>query len=102
MRLLQEGRSFEEIAKLRGRQLSTVVTTVAALVESGELEFSAAWLSEGKQAQIERVCAKLGMGALRPLKDALPPDISFEDIKLVVARLRWEASQKEASTSRSA
>jgi ATP-dependent DNA helicase RecQ len=96
VRLLQEGRSFEEIAKLRGRQLSTVVTTVAGLVESGELEFSPQWIDADKQAQIEAACAQLGLQALRPIKDALPAEITFEEIKLVVARLRWDASKQSA------
>lgn len=97
MRLLQEGRSFEDIAKLRGRQLSTVVSTVAALVETGELEFYPQWIDPEKQSQIEAACARLGVGALRPLKDALPVEITFEEIKLVVARMRWEAASKDAT-----
>jgi ATP-dependent DNA helicase RecQ len=96
VRLLQEGRSFEDIAKLRGRLLSTVVSTVAGLVESGELEFSPRWIDAEKQAQIEAACARLGLLALRPIKDALPAEITFEEIKLVVARLRWEASKQSA------
>jgi ATP-dependent DNA helicase RecQ len=99
VRLLQEGRSFEDIAKLRGRQVSTVVTTVATLVESGELEFFPGWLAPEKQSQIEAACARLGMKGLRPLKDALPEDITFEEIKLVVARLRWEAASKAPKTA---
>jgi len=98
LRLLHEGRSFEEISKLRGRQLSTVITTVAALVEAGELEFSTQWMDTEKQSQIEAICAKVGLEALRPIKDALPETISFEEIKLVVARLRWEAADKDASS----
>lgn len=95
LQLLAEGRSFEEIAKLRGRQLSTVVATVAALVEAGEVEFSSTWLSPEKQARIEAVCVETGINALRPIKDALPEEITFEEIKLVVARLRWQASSRE-------
>ncbi|HKD01077.1 MAG TPA: RecQ family ATP-dependent DNA helicase [Terriglobales bacterium] len=103
VRLLREGRSFEEIARLRGRMLSTVVATAARLVESGELEFFPKWVGAEKQSLIEAACARLGMGALRPLKDALPSDITLEEIKLVVARLRREASSgKEASPSKSA
>jgi len=93
IRLLQEGHSFEDIAKLRGRLLSTIVSTVADLVESGELEFFAQWISPEKQAQIEAACGRHGLQGLRPLKDDLPPEITFEEIKLVVARLRWEASK---------
>ncbi len=96
VRLLQEGHSFEDIAKLRGRLLSTVVSTVAGLVESGELEFSPQWIDAEKQAQIEAACARLGVQALRPIKDALPAEITFEEIKLIVARLRWEASKPAA------
>ncbi len=99
VRLLQEGRTFEEIAKLRGRQVSTIVSTVSTLVESGELAFFPSWIDPEKQSQIVAACARLGMQALRPLKDALPEEITFDDIKLVVARLRWEASKQPAPRS---
>jgi ATP-dependent DNA helicase RecQ len=99
IRLLQEGHSFEDIARLRGRLLSTIVNTVADLVESGELEFFAQWISEERQAQIEAACERHGLQALRPLKDDLPPEITFEEIKLVVARLRREASKQSTPQS---
>jgi ATP-dependent DNA helicase RecQ len=97
IRLLQEGHSFADIAKLRGRQVSTIVSTVAALVETGELAFYPQWLGPERQSQIEAACARLGLQGLRPLKDALPEEITYEDIKLVVARLRWEATSKQAA-----
>jgi ATP-dependent DNA helicase RecQ len=90
LRLLAEGRSFEDIAKIRARQLSTVVNAVANLVERGDLEFDAGWIDRNKQAVIEAACAKLGINGLKPLKDALPPEISYDEIRLVVARLRRE------------
>src|SRR2546430_11035643 len=78
MRLLAEGHSFEEIAKIRGRQLSTVVAAVASIVESGHIPFHPAWLDKNKLSVIEAACAKLGVEKLRPLKDILPPEITFE------------------------
>jgi ATP-dependent DNA helicase RecQ len=87
IRLLGEGRSFLEIANLRGRHLGSVVGLIANLVEKGELQFQPAWVGEAKLASIEEVCARLGTRALKPLKDALPPDITYEEIRLVVARL---------------
>ena len=39
MRLLAEGKSFEEIAQIRDRQVATVVGLVADLVEKGRLSF---------------------------------------------------------------
>ena len=38
LRLLNEGRSFEEIARIRARQISTIVCTVANLVETGQVK----------------------------------------------------------------
>src|SRR6202167_6259949 len=90
MRLLVAGNSFEDIAKIRGRQLSTVVNAVANLVERGDLEFQPAWIDRNKQAVIEAACAKIGINGLKPLKDALPPEITYDEIRLVVARVRRE------------
>ena len=90
LRLLAEGLSFEDIAKIRGRQLSTVVNAVANLVERGDLEFQPAWLDRNKQAVIEAACARLGVDRLKPLKDALPPEVTYDEIRLAVARLRRE------------
>jgi ATP-dependent DNA helicase RecQ len=90
MRLLAEGRTFEEIAKARGRQVGSVVELVVRLLENGEIEFRPNWIEPEKQAQIEEVCRRLGFGRLKPLKDALPPEISYDEIKLVAARLRLE------------
>ena len=90
LRLLGAGNSFEDIAKIRGRQLSTVVNAVANLVESGNLEFEPAWIDRNKLAVIEAACKKLGVEWLKPLKDALPPEITYDEIRLVVARVRRE------------
>jgi ATP-dependent DNA helicase RecQ len=96
MRLLAEGRSFEEIALTRGRQVATVVNAVANLVEKGDLEFQAVWIDRNKQAVIEAACCNLGIEWLKPLKDALPPEITYDQIRLVVARLRREQSLRKA------
>jgi ATP-dependent DNA helicase RecQ len=90
LRLLAEGRSFEEIAKIRGRQLKSVIDLVASLVEKGELQFQPAWIEEGRQASIEEACSRLGMERLKPIKEALPEEITYEEIRLVAARLRRE------------
>jgi ATP-dependent DNA helicase RecQ len=91
LQLLAEGKSFEDIARIRGRQISTVVNAVAGLVEKGELEFRPEWIDRNKLAVIEAACASLGLERLerlKTLKDALPPEITYDEIRLVVARLR--------------
>lgn len=96
LRLLEEGKSLEGIATIRGRQLSTVVNAVANLVESGEVGFQAAWVSAEKQSVIAAACARAGLERLKPAKDILPPEITYDEIRLVVARLRREQSLKKA------
>jgi ATP-dependent DNA helicase RecQ len=95
-RLLNEGRTLEEIAQIRGRQVSTVVSAVANLLETGLVEFQQAWVSKEKQSVIEAACAKVGTNFLKPLKDLLPPEISYDEIKLVVGRWRREEALKKA------
>jgi len=90
LRLLREGRSFEEIGRLRARQVSTVVSTVANLIESGRLKLDPKWISPDAQPLIEAACLEKGVERLRDIKEAVPPYVSFEDIKLVVAHLRAE------------
>jgi ATP-dependent DNA helicase RecQ len=90
LRLLNEGRNFEEIARIRARQISTVVATVASLIESGQVKLDANWISPDAQPLIEAACMEKGVERLRDIKDAVPPYVSFEDIKLVVAHLRAE------------
>jgi ATP-dependent DNA helicase RecQ len=96
LRLLEQGKSFEEIAQIRGRQIATVVNGVASLVEQGILEFRAEWVDRDRLPVIEAACAQLGTERLKTLKDALPPEITYEEIRLVVARLRREGSKRKA------
>ena len=90
LRLLNEGRSFEEIARIRARQISTVICTVASLIESGQVKLDSKWISPDAQPLIEAACLKQGVERLNDIKEAVPPYVSFEDIRLVVAHLRAE------------
>jgi ATP-dependent DNA helicase RecQ len=99
LQLLAQGKSFAEIAQIRGRQISTVVNGVASLVERGEVEFRAEWIDRNKLAVIEAACATMGLeklDRLKTLKEALPPEITYDEIRLVVARLRRAGSQSRA------
>lgn len=88
LRLLNEGRTFEEIAQARGRRVSAVVSLVAEMIERGEAQFQAKWFVAEKYEQIAAVCRQVGMERLKPIKEALPEEITYEEIKLVVADLR--------------
>ena len=98
LQLLTQGKTFEEIAQIRGRQIATVVNAVANLVEKGELEFRPEWIDGNKLAVIEAACASLdveGLQRLKPLKESLPPEITYEEIRMVVACLRRKHAQKK-------
>jgi ATP-dependent DNA helicase RecQ len=99
LRWLAEGKTLAEIAKLRGRQLATVVGTVATLIESGDVEFDVKWVEPGRLIQIEMTCERLGTQWLKPLKEALPADITFDEIRLVVAKLRRKQKLEKQSAS---
>ena len=90
LRLLNEGRSFDEIARIRARQVSTIVCTVASLIETGKVKLDAKWVSPDAQPLIEAACLERGVERLKDIKEAVPPYVSFEDIRLVVAHLRAE------------
>ncbi|HET7891494.1 MAG TPA: RecQ family ATP-dependent DNA helicase [Candidatus Sulfotelmatobacter sp.] len=101
LQLLAEGKSFEDIARIRGRQLSTVVNAVATLVEKGELEFRPEWIDRNKLAVITAACERHDLESLvrlRTLKDYLPPEITYDEIRLVVAKLRREGSKHNSVT----
>ena len=96
LRLLAEGRTFEEIAQIRGRRVQAVIGLVAKLIERGDAEFQPEWLSPDRYTQIAVACPQFGMDRLKPLKEALPPEITYEEIKLVMAHLRSKAATKVA------
>ena len=91
LELLNQGRTFEEIAQLRGRKISTVVSLIADLVEKGELAFRPDWVHPIHQQHILEAGARLGLDLLKPIKEAVPEQITYEDIRLVVAHARLAA-----------
>jgi ATP-dependent DNA helicase RecQ len=94
MRLLAEGRTLDEIAVIRGRRRSTIVSMVSDLVEHGMVDFQAAWVDQARRAAIEAACARIGLERLSSLKEALPQEFTYDDIRLVVAYIRSRSDGK--------
>jgi len=100
LQLLAEGKTFEDIARIRGRQIGTVINAVAGLVEKGHLEFRPEWIERNKLAVIEAACERHDLATLvrlRTLKDVLPPEVTYDEIRLIVAKLRREATKTRTS-----
>jgi ATP-dependent DNA helicase RecQ len=99
LQLLSEGKSLEEIAQIRGRQLRTVVNAVATLVETGEVDYQLGWIDRTRHSVIEAACIRAGVEnieRLKPLKDVLPPEITYDEIRLVLAHLKRSQAQKKS------
>jgi len=86
--LYEQGHSIEEIANERGLTTSTIVNHLAELIELGESIDVAPLIAEGHYQNIVDAIEQLGDGALRPLKDFLGDDYSFDEIRLVRAVMR--------------
>ncbi len=99
LQLLSQGKTLEEIAKARERQIGTIVSAVTMLVEAGDVEFDPAWIDRNKLAVIETACDRIELEKierLRTLKDMLPPEITYDEIRLVLAKMRREQARKKA------
>src|SRR5215469_2012035 len=91
--LISQGKTLQQIAEIRGRQLGTVIHAVAALVETGAVEFNPDWIDRNRGALIEAACHRAGLEKierLKPLKDVLPPEVTYDEIRLVLAHLRHQ------------
>jgi ATP-dependent DNA helicase RecQ len=85
---LTEGLTFEQIAERRQRKLATVVDTVADLVEKGRLAFREEWFVPGRIVAIRDAAERLGVQRARPIKEALPEEVTYGEIRLVLAEMR--------------
>jgi ATP-dependent DNA helicase RecQ len=96
LELLKEGRTLEEIAQIRGRKLSSVVFLVADLIEKGETKLRGDWVPDAKRMEIREACERLGADLLKPIKDALPEKITYDQIRLAVAEFRHDAKRSSS------
>jgi len=94
IQLIEEGKSLEEIAVIRGRRLSTIISMVSDLVERGLVDFREEWVPEKRRNQIESVAADVGLDKVTPIKNELPEDFSYDEIRLVVSKLRHDSDSK--------
>ena len=89
--LISQGKTLQEIADIRVRRLGTVINAVTALVESGAVEFNPDWIDRNRLAVIEAACQRAGLEKierLKSLKDVLPPAVTYDEIRLVLAYMR--------------
>lgn len=82
-----QGLSLKEIADKRGFTVATIIQHLKKCDDNGQ---SVDWLrfidDPLKEEKILDVINRIGLEKLKPIKEALPEDISYEDIKLIIAK----------------
>ena len=82
--MFRSGNSLEEIAEIRQLSVSTIETHLSYYITTGELDINEI-VSEDKQELIAQAMQKFGRLGLRQLKDNLPEEISYGEIKMMAA-----------------
>jgi ATP-dependent DNA helicase RecQ len=91
--LYNEGRSLEEIARERNLKPSTVISHLAELIEAGETIDVEILMHPGHYDDIVDALQQVGGDALKPVKELLGDDYSYEEIRLVRALFRSRTRQ---------
>ena len=87
LELFKSGHPITEIAAMRKKSVNTIEEHLAAFVYSGELPVRSVMSAE-RLAQILPVIETKGHMALKPIKEALPEEVSYADIRIAIAH--WE------------
>jgi ATP-dependent DNA helicase RecQ len=82
--LYKEGKSIEEIAKERNLAITTIEGHLASFVANGELDIHEI-VSEEKQNLINEAVKIYGRESFKILKENLPQEITYGEIRMVMA-----------------
>ncbi|HYK04763.1 MAG TPA: DNA helicase RecQ [Thermoanaerobaculia bacterium] len=89
LRLLQQGLAIEEVMERTGRARSTVVNDLSELIEDGRYHPSLRlWMSEETETAIRRAIEQTGMERLKPIREITGEEVSYDQIRIVLATIR--------------
>ncbi len=88
VRLFNEGNTPEEIAGLRGFVARTIYDHLAEAIQSGEISNIDRLVSPERQAIITDAMKQVGEALLTPVRDYLGDGYSYEELRVVRAKLR--------------
>ena len=88
LQLHRQGLSIEEIARERNLKPTTVAGYLAELIEAGEAVTVDRLIRPERYRVIADVLERVGGEALRPVKDVLGEEYSYDEIRLVRALMR--------------
>ena len=88
LELYQQGLSIEEIARERNLKPTTILSHLSELIEGGEALDIERIVQPGRQKVIASALEQIGGDVLKPVKEFLGEDYSYDEIRLVRAVLR--------------
>lgn len=86
--LFNKGMGIKEIAKARELEPSTITEHISYLVEKGLIKSIDKLVNKKTQAIIKKIVEKTGTGKLKPIKEELGDEVSYDDIKITIASLK--------------
>ncbi|WP_226674916.1 DNA helicase RecQ [Rossellomorea aquimaris] len=88
--LFKEQKGIKDIAKERGMSTATIENHIIRTYEEGMMDDWGVLFTEEEEILIEKAVSKVGTGLLKPIKEELPKEISYFQIKgyLVKAGLK--------------
>ncbi|WP_300347768.1 DNA helicase RecQ [Clostridium sp.] len=97
--MLREGKKFHEIAKEREIALSTIMSHINQYLEEGNkidfpIDFDCLFSKEEENLVLDAV-EKVGYGKLKPIKENLEKDVSYEKIRFIVSKIIIDKLRKE-------
>jgi hypothetical protein len=95
LRLYKEGKSVLEIASARNLATSTIETHLAHYVKTGDIKIDEL-VSREKIVLIEPVIKNMDGISIAPIKEKLGNDVSYGEIKLVMAYKEFQKSQSNS------
>ena len=98
--LFLKGNSIEEIARTRNCSLGTVIAHLCKCIESSAAGSKVSidqFVSKDRQEAIGAVIDEVGLERLTPIKRRLPEEISYDEIRFVVATRRAHPAQTSST-----
>jgi len=92
-KLYKEGKRVDEIAKERSLTQQTIEGHLAHYISTGEIKINEL-VSREKILLIESIAKTFSGGSLTPIKEKLGKEVSFGEIKLVIAGIEFQKNQR--------
>jgi len=94
--LFNKGMSLEKVAQARGLAPSTIINHLSFIIERGlPLEIDKL-VKPVKQKKIMEAAKKVGAEKLKPIKEELGDDYSYDEIRVMVAKIRAGNRKQES------